>query len=114
MLGKGIMEAMAQDLTPTDQDSLENARGYRRVDVRLKVAIVLDRETACIARTLNLSEGGMLLCDYNGPPLVRGRLVGVNLRGVLSDSDTPDADHFLMRVVRQRGDIVALRFAEDD
>lgn len=107
------MEPMAKDANQQDHTVADNLRGHRRVDARLKVALLLDRETACIARTLNLSEGGMLLGDYHGPQLARGRLIGVNLRGVVSDSEEPDADHFLMRVVRHRGEIVALRFAEE-
>jgi hypothetical protein len=105
-------------MSPSEQvqsESEENTdlRGFRRVTVRLRVAVVLDRETACLAHTLNVCEGGMLLSDYHGPNLSCGRLVGVSLRGVLSDSEDPDAEHYLMRVVRHFGDSVALRFAAD-
>ena len=96
-----------------EEEESTNLRQFRRVIVRLRVAVVLDRETACIAHTLNVSEGGMLLGDYHGPQLSCARLVGISLRGVLSDSEDPDAEHYLMRVVRHAGDVVALRFASD-
>lgn len=87
------------------------SRRFRRVAVRLRVAMVIDRETACIAHTVDLSEGGMLIEDYHGPALARGRIVGVNLRGVLDDQGSTDTEPYLMRVVRQREGRVALRFA---
>jgi hypothetical protein len=103
----------AEDSFRDDAETIADLRNHRRVDVRLRVAIVLDRETACLARTLNLCEGGMLVAEYHGPRLQRGRLVGVNLRGVLSDGDAGEAEHYLMRVVRHAGDRLALRFATE-
>jgi hypothetical protein len=91
---------------------IQDARRFRRVVLELRAAVVLDRETACLARTIDLSEGGILLEDYHGPSLSRGRLVGVNLRGVLSDQADGDSEQYLMRVVCHRGEQLALRFAE--
>jgi hypothetical protein len=105
------MERPMPPETSAHREDPEDLRGHRRVDVRLRVALRLNRETACIARTRNISEGGMLLCDYSGPQLDSGRLVGINLRGVLSDGDDGDGEHYLMRVVRHLDDAVALRFA---
>lgn len=107
------MNLLVKDMNPTDAEAAVNRRGHRRVGVCLRVAIMIDRESACIAHTVDLSEGGMLVCEYSGPGLLRGRLVGVSLRGVLSDSDAADNDQYLMRVVRHRGDQLALRFSED-
>ena len=89
-----------------------NNRTHRRVDVRLRVAVFLDKETACLAWTTNLGEGGMLLDDYHGPQLQRGRLVGISMRGVVSDTQEGE-DHYLMRVVRHAGQVLALRFDEE-
>ena len=102
--------AALRQLPDTDSETRE-ARRFRRVEVRLRVAMVIDRETACIAHTVNMSEGGMLVEDYRGPALARGRIVGVNLRGVLDDQGNTDSEPYLMRVVRQREGRVALRFA---
>lgn len=90
-----------------------DARRFRRVGVRLRVAVMIDRDTACLARTEDLSEGGLSLSDYHGPSLARGRLVGVNLRGVVSDAGDADGEQYLMRVVRHEGERLALRFAEE-
>ena len=109
------MEPANRDETPAEPErNADNLRSHRRVEARLRVAVILDRETACIAHTVNLSEGGMLLAEYHGPQLQRGRLVGLSMRGIVTDREESDSDHYFMRVVRQRGDSVALRFATED
>ena len=100
----------------TQEDSANAARGpelrrHRRVDVRLSVTVVLDRNSIFEARTRNVSEGGMLLGEYRGPELAPGRLIGLNMGGVISDADNDNAERYLMRVVRQAGETLALRFA---
>ncbi len=100
----------------TRDDSANEARGpdlrrHRRVEVRLSVTVVLDRNAIFEARTCNVSEGGMLLGEYRGPELAPGRLIGLNMGGVLSDADNDNAERYLMRVVRQTGETLALRFA---
>lgn len=87
-------------------------RVHRRVGVGLRIAVVLDRETAYMARTENVSEGGLLVRDYRGPRLASGRVIGVNIRGVISDAGDDDASQYLMRVVRHSGENIALRFIE--
>lgn len=94
-----------------EQGLPSEARTARRVDVGLRVAIVLGKDTAYMARTVNFSETGILVADYTGPQLAENRLVGVNIRGVISDeSADDDPNQYLMRVVRQTGADVALRF----
>ena len=111
----GTMDPANRNDAPADPErNAENMRSHRRVEARLRVAVILDRETACIAHTVNMSEGGMLLSDYHGPHLQRGRLVGLSMRGVVSDKEDAESDHYLMRVVRQHGEVVALRFADDE
>ena len=88
-----------------------DARRHRRVNVRLSVTVVPDRHAAFEACSSNISEGGMLLRDYSGPELAPGRLVGLNIGGVISDAGDDAAERYLMRVVRQEGDRLALRFA---
>ncbi|MBP9032846.1 MAG: PilZ domain-containing protein [Pseudomonadales bacterium] len=102
----------------SEEDPANEARGldlrhHRRVDVRLAVTVVLDRNSMYEARTCNVSEGGMLLGGYRGPQLPPGRLIGLNMGGVICDaSDGNDnAERYLMRVVRQAGETLALRFA---
>ena len=108
------MEPANRNKEPAEPDfNVENLRSHRRAEARLRVAVILDRETACIAHTVNLSEGGMLLADYHGPHLQRGRLIGLSMRGIVSDKEDAESDHYLMRVVRQQGDSVALRFDEE-
>lgn len=99
-----------------EADSANEARGldlrhHRRVDVRLAVTVVLDRNSMYEARTCNVSESGMLLGGYRGPQLPPGRLIGLNMGGVICDADNDNAERYLMRVVRQAGETLALRFA---
>lgn len=101
------MNALQKTTLEADNADL---RRHRRVDVKLQVVMRLDRMTSCITTTRNISEGGMLLRGFQGPVLHRGRLVGIDLHGVLSDGDDTDAQRYLMRVARHEGDIVALRF----
>lgn len=92
-------------------DLPHDGRRHRRVDVRLPAAVVVNRANAYIARTANISESGVLLSDYRGPELARGRLVGLSLAGVLSDAGDGE-QHYMARIVRYCGDTLALRFAE--
>ena len=89
-------------------------RAHRRVAVQLRVAVVLGRDTAYLATTENMSEGGMLIRDYNGPHLKSGRLVGLNVRGVVSDTAEEDSQQYLMRVVRHAENFLALRFVDEE
>lgn len=98
---------------PVYIDDPENMRSFPRVNVGLRAGVLLDGDTACFARTVNISEGGMLLEDYCGPPLARGRLIGVSVRGLISDENDGDVEKLLLRVVRHRGQRIALRFAEE-
>lgn len=91
----------------------ESRRVHRRVSVNLRVAVVLGKDTAYLGHTQNMSESGLLINDYNGPELQRGRLVGVNLRGVVGDNADDDSHQYLMRVVRHSGNELALRFASE-
>lgn len=87
-------------------------RQHRRVDVALSASIVLARGERYSARTVDVSEGGILIENYRGPALSEGRLVGIDLQGVVSDEDSDEHSQLLMRVVRQIDDKVALRFAD--
>jgi hypothetical protein len=88
-----------------------DARIAKRVAVKMPVAIVLGKDMIFTALTANFSETGILINDYSGPELQANRLVGVGIRGVITDSrDKDDSEHFLMRVSRQDGNRVALRF----
>ena len=56
----------------SQEESANEARGldlrrHRRVDVCLRVTVVLERNAIFEARTLNVAEGGMLLDEYRGP-----------------------------------------------
>ncbi len=86
-------------------------RSHRRVGVNLRAAVVLGEDEAYIAVTVDMSEGGVLLENYTGPMLRPGRLVGLNLQGVVSDDESAHSDQFLMRVARCEGERLALRFA---
>src|SRR5512139_3328931 len=94
-----------------DESRALDLRRHRRVAVRLGVTVVLDRNSLYEAHTCDVSEGGMLLGEYRGPDLAPGRLIGLNMGGVISDADADNAERYLMRVVRQSGDMLALRFA---
>lgn len=100
-----------------DQDDETEAqrsrRAHRRVQVRLGVDIVLGRDSTCIGYTENMSESGVLVKDFDGPQLKKGRLVGMNMRGVLSDANEGEAEQYLMRVVRHSGSELALRFVSE-
>jgi hypothetical protein len=107
------LERMSAKQKSTIEAVQVDMRGHRRVDVKLQVEMVIDRSTSCAASTENMSEGGVLLKGFRGAPLQRGRFVGLNVRGVLSDEDE-DSQRYLMRVARQDGEAVALRFANED
>ena len=101
--------ASSNDSKHTQNDS--DSRHARRVPVALTVAIVLGKDSVYMAKTVNFSETGILADDYHGPELRENRLVGVNIRGVISDDNADDdPNHYLMRVVRQTGHEIALRF----
>jgi PilZ domain len=104
---------MNQNQSPTSSSAANplEMRQHRRVEVRLAVTVVLDRHAKFEAFTCNVSEGGMLLSEYRGPQLPVGRLVGLNMGGVISDTRTGEAERYLMHVVRHEGEQLALRFA---
>ena len=106
------MAAPAEPKIDNDASQLSR-RLHKRVGVRLRVAVVLGRDTAYLAHTYNMSETGLLIADYSGPVLKKGRLVGVNLRGVIADGAEDDAQQYLMRVVRHSGTELALRFTDE-
>lgn len=88
-------------------------RDKRRVPVNLRVAVVLGRDTAYMARSVDVSEGGIRLEDYTGPPLRKDRLVMLSIRGVISDATEDEVPHYLVRVVRHKGSELALRFVSE-
>ena len=88
-------------------------RAHKRVGVKLRVAVVLGRDTAYLAHTHNMSESGVLINDFSGPQLCKGRLVGLNLRGVVGDNADDESQQYLMRVVRHDSGELALRFVSD-
>ena len=51
-----------------------------------------------------------MLEEYDGPELKSGRLVGIDLHGVVSNEGAEDSNELLMRVVRCHNGILALRF----
>lgn len=121
MSGSGQERSDRGDTPPADAPSetpannmLPDPRRYRRVGVKLRVAVVLGRHTAYLAHSSDISEGGLQITGYQGPKLSPGRLIGVNMRGVVSDSAGDDGEQYLVRVVRQDGDMLAVRFADED
>lgn len=105
--------AVSGQRSPEDE-VLPDPRQFRRVPVRLRVAVVLGRHTAYLAHSSDISEGGLQITGYQGPALARGRLIGVNLRGVVSDSNSDEGEQYLVRVVRHEGEVLAVRFVEED
>lgn len=113
-IGLGEQPAPLPDAQAPGGDILPDPRRFQRVSVRLRVAVVLGRHTAYLAHTSDMSEGGMQITGYQGPALSRGRLIGVNLRGVVSDSSQDEGEQYLVRVVRHEGDVLAVRFVEEE
>lgn len=98
----------------SDKEEESESRSYRRVNVGLSATVVLSREEVYMAQTVDLSEGGIKLEQYFGPPLKEGRLIGVNVDGIVTGSDDGNGEEsFLMRVVRCVEDQLALHFVED-
>lgn len=88
-------------------------RRRKRVPVGLRASVVLDRENVFDARTVDISESGVLIHGYGGPALREGRLIGVTLRGLLSDASRVAGDDlYVMRVVRHDGERLALDFPD--
>lgn len=96
------------------ESKVKEHRNFRRVKVGLSATVVLSREEVYLAHTIDVSEGGIKLEHYFGPPLKEGRLVGVNVHGIVTASESDDEnENFLMRVVRSDGDELALHFVAD-
>lgn len=110
----GAPPAKDPETPAPDNAALPDPRRFRRVGVKLRVAVVLGRHTAYLAHSYDISEGGMQIEGYQGPKLATGRLIGVNMRGVISDASGEDGEQYLVRVVRHDGEVLAVRFAEDD
>lgn len=98
----------AEQVYVPDGGHCDSGRSASRVRVKLRVAVAL-RQCAFLAETIDVSETGILIDNYGGPPLEFGRRVGIMIRGILSDEQ---ADEFwLMRVMRGDGARLALSFS---
>ena len=99
---------------PEQEQQSKEHRTHRRVKVGLSATVVLSREEVYLAHTIDVSEGGIKLEHYFGPQLKEGRLVGVNVHGIVTGSESDDGnENFLMRVVRCDGDQLALHFVNE-
>lgn len=91
-----------------DDRHYDSGRSASRVRVKLRVAVAM-RQCAFLAETVDISETGILIDNYDGPPLDFGCRVGIMIRGIISDEQ---ADEFwLMRVARCAGARLALSFS---
>ncbi len=88
-----------------------NYRTAQRVKVNMPVTIVLSKGHIYQGNTADFSEAGILIRDYVDPELQANRLIGVGVRGFISDkNDEDDCNHFLMRVTRHNGNEFAVKF----
>jgi c-di-GMP-binding flagellar brake protein YcgR len=100
------------NINANHSSSLQVEKRYaKRVTIKLPVTMVLGKNETFTAQTSNFSETGILVHKYSGPELQINRLVAVRIHGILTDEDEKHGyHHFSMRVVRQYGTCVALRF----
>jgi len=94
----------------SSKSSFVDSRIHRRVAVNLQ-AILFDRPNkAYVAHTENISEGGLLLSSYGGPPLLVGDTVVISLDGIVSGQEADEQPNYTMRVVRQDQSGIGLSF----
>ena len=74
----------------------------------LRVAID-SKDAAYLAESVDISETGVLVENYDGPKLRKGKKVRVIIQGVVADEDTDD-DYSDMYVARVAGKRVAFTF----
>jgi len=91
--------------------SSPDRRVASRVCARLEVAIGT-RGHACITKSVNISESGILVEGYQGQELEVGEKVRVLIRGVVSDKDRRD-EFMTMYVARAEDGHLALTFDKD-
>lgn len=105
---------MSEKEKEKEKEAETESRSHRRVSVGLSATVVLSREEVYLAQTVDMSEGGIRLEQYFGPQLKEGRLIGVNVHGIVTGSDDGSTEEsFLMRVVRCAEDQLALHFVAD-
>ncbi len=94
----------------SSKSSFVDSRIYRRVAVNLQAVLFDQHNKAHIAHTENISEGGLLLSSYRGPPLLIGDTVVISLDGVLSDQEVDEQPNYAVCVVRQDQSSIGLSF----
>jgi len=65
----------------------DDRRRARRVPIKLRMSIAL-KGHANMAESVDISESGVLVENYGGPELRRGKEVHATIKGVISDGDT--------------------------
>ncbi len=86
-----------------------DGRKYRRVSVNLKVAIPGKNHTYP-AQAINISEGGLLICGYQGPELSMDDEIQLHIDGILSDNKASKVDTYTMKIIRLEGKEIGLKF----
>ncbi len=90
---------------PKMKSDIDKSRA-ERVPVRLQVVI-----GDYVAKSVNISETGVLINNYEGPELSEGDTVRVLIEGIISDDDS-GYELAYMYVVRIQGTQLALSFSE--
>ena len=88
-----------------------NDRQARRVPVKLQVAIGT-RDHAYITESVDISEFGIRINNYEGPEMSAGRRVRVLIKGIISD-DYKQEQFTTMYIARTFGRQVALTFRQE-
>ena len=78
-------------------DKEPGKRRAERVPVKLRVAID-SKDAAYLTESVDISETGVLVENYDGPKLRKGKKVRVIIQGVVADEDTQKAVRALHRV----------------
>ena len=103
------LEPIGPAIQPKKKPCTDVRRGGR-VPARLQVAIGTENH-AYLTKSVDISETGILIDNYNGTELSVGMRVRVLIKGVIADDDT-DEQFTTMYVARLNDDQLALTFDE--
>ena len=89
--------------------SLVDARRFYRVAIHLPVAIRQQNSEVLISKSIDISEGGILVENSSNNHLSKGDTVKVHIEGILGEDQEQLVLH-PMRVIRVDEETIALEF----
>lgn len=90
--------------------SSTGVRQVERVNVKLRITLLLP-DAIYDTESVDVSETGLLLTAYDGPPLTVGEEINVLIRGIVADGEINEQEAE-MKVVRADDRLIALTFPD--